>query len=135
MKGFDELLEVLDAGKTLRGVRYLVDPELDAPTSVRLVFDGTAVTVRIDPDSDTLFVEPDRPHTADSTDLKLIDASKRSVWKAANGASLRWLWYLTNHQGYADGVQLEFVNEETDRRSCVQLLAIGSQITVQRVVR
>jgi len=57
------------------------------------------------------------------------DVSGRLPWSAAIGRRLQWVWVLSNQQGYADALQLEF-------RDCdvtVQLLAVASILRVRTV--
>lgn len=37
-----------------------------------------------------------------------VELSQTKPWSRAIGTGLLWAWVLTNHQGYRDGVQLEF---------------------------
>jgi uncharacterized protein DUF6334 len=58
----------------------------------------------------------------------LVDLSDSSPWNTCLGAGARWLWQLTNQQGYSDGVRLEFGNSDEKSRATVELLVMASAI-------
>jgi hypothetical protein len=41
-------------------------------------------------------------------DGRWIDVSEHAVWAKCRGKHAVWAWALTNQQGYADGIRIEF---------------------------
>jgi hypothetical protein len=55
------------------------------------------------------------------------------VWKQALGSPLFSFWRMTNHQGYADAIQLFFGADTSDRRPMIQMQAMASTVVVLEV--
>jgi hypothetical protein len=58
---------------------------------------------------------------------------KKRPWSLAIGNPLLWCWTLHNHQGYFDGVQIEFAKSAGSRSVAIQLVALGSEIKQREV--
>lgn len=131
MKGFERLVEIWDSGKFLTNVQYVVDPILGVPTSIRMIFEELGVSIRVDPDWDTLVVEPCEADVVRGQ--QVYDASHEAVWARTIRTTPQWIWRLTNQQGYSDGLQFEFIDKDAKREWSVQILASASQIKVRTV--
>ena len=54
-----------------------------------------------------------------------LDVTRSLPWSQAVGLRLAWAWELTNQQGYADGVRLEF--GPSREPVTIELVVAGSQ--------
>jgi hypothetical protein len=123
----DTLTKIHDAGGHLVNVTCtLFEGDRNLVTAVGLRFESISVVFRANSDDDTLIASigsltPD----ADET---LVDISDSSPWVTCLGAGACWLWQLTNQQGYADGVRLEFGNPDEQSRAVFELLVTASAI-------
>ena len=112
----------------MREVHHWVDPDL--PNSVRAVrmrFSNRCVYVGVDASDDTVVL------TNDESMLGLDEAGswQETVWwQSFLPSAIRWAWALINNQGYRDGLQIEFSNDD----STIQLVAIASALSLRRVI-
>jgi hypothetical protein len=60
-----------------------------------------------------------------------VELSASAPWSAAVGGGMLWIWILQNHNGYRDGIQIEF-GYPSDHFS-VQLMCMASGVTAARV--
>ncbi len=72
-------------------------------------------------------------------DLKVnevfVSVDGRQPWIDLIGGKVSWGWELTNHQGYLDGVRLEFRESDTiQTRGIVEMIVAGSAIHISTVV-
>lgn len=111
------------AGRLVK-VRY--GTPCDAPTlltTIVLDFEAGSWVLAVNADEDTA-----RITDTDATsfqDLLLADPAAASPWTQALGATAQWVWILENQQGYADGIQFDFVRDGTE--TCrIQLIAMAS---------
>ena len=51
------------------------------------------------------------------------------------GSDLLWVWTLTNHKGYTDGVQISFWSEQDKVERIVQLLVVASSFRLFLLTR
>jgi hypothetical protein len=49
---------------------------------------------------------------------------------AAHDRTLFWGWTMTNHQGYPDGVRLEFRNTVSDPAVVFEVIVVASRLNV-----
>ena len=63
------------------------------------------------------------------------DVTDAWLWRRAVNRPVRWLWQLTNQQGYGDGLQYSFAAPGDDQEEVIQLLAIASRIEILQVGR
>jgi Family of unknown function (DUF6334) len=128
----DTLASVCDDGGRLVGVtgtRFVGDP-CDHPfvTAVALRFESLTAVFRAVPDDDTLAVSLG-PLAAEA-DEEVVDLGGDPPWASCLGLGVCWGWRLTNQQGYADGVRLEFSATGEASRAVVELVAVASGIQV-----
>lgn len=91
------------------------------------VLEHGCFTASTDPDNDTLLLVEQRmtlPHIAPLTESK--------PWSAAVGSGVLWVWLLENHNGYQDGLQLEF--GWSSGNFSVQLMCEASGLTAAAVL-
>src|SRR4051812_40259125 len=103
----DTLAKIYDDSGPLVGVSYtLFEGNPQFITAVGLRFESLSVVFRVVADEDTLRVSvgPLAPEPNETQ----IDVSNSSPWSTCIGLDICWAWRLTNHEGYEDGVRLEF---------------------------
>jgi len=115
-----------DGGHLVNVTCTLFEGDRKFVTAVGLRFESISAVFRANPDDDTLIASIGSL-TADA-DETLVDISDSSPWATCLGAGACWLWQLTNQQGYADGVRLEFGNPDEQSRAVVELLVTASAI-------
>jgi len=121
------LARIYDDGGSLLRVEYALfegDPKF--VTAVALHFESVSPVFRAISDDDTLVV------TLSPLDLEAreiaIDVSQGMPWSLCRDHKIRWAWQLTNHQGYTDGVRLEFGKPTERSRAVVELIVAASAI-------
>jgi hypothetical protein len=103
----DILANVFDEQDGIVSVLYaLFDGDPKFITAIEFGFSSFNITFRANPD-DALSaglgsLEVDSDETR-------IEVSESKPWSLCKGSSIQWFWRLTNHQGYYDGVRMEFV--------------------------
>ena len=95
-------------------------------TAIGLRFESISAVFRANADDDTLVTSIGS--LTPGSDETLVDITDSSPWRTCIGAGACWLWQLTNQQGYADGVRLEFGNPEEPSRAVVELVVAASAI-------
>lgn len=97
--------------------------------ALTLRFEHASVLVEADADDDTI-----RLTSTSGTEGESL--SHLAPWTSAVGRGVRWVWSLTNQQGYDDGVQMEFGNRAQEGQPihlCVQLLVVASALRISEV--
>lgn len=123
----DTLAKIYDDGGHLVNVTCaLFEGNLNFVTAVGLHFESVSAVFRANSNDDTLMASIG-PLTQEA-DETLLDISDSSPWCTCLGAGACWLWQLTNQQGEADGVMLEFGNPNEQSRTTVELLVVASAI-------
>jgi len=93
--------------------------------AIRFDFQNGSLVVGLDPEDDTI--------TWDTTSIVGMTSSAPDAWADIVGHKVRWLWELTNHRGYRDGLQIEFY---TGRETIdVQLMVEASRLWTYRLGR
>lgn len=118
-----------DEGGPLTDVGYFYDRDLpDSVGLIKLVFrKGTYVIIATD--DDYLEIVREAPENIPKYREYIETGMSDSLpWKSALYKPLRWIWIMTNQQGYTDGLQLEFARDIADRPVVIQLMAVGSGI-------
>lgn len=129
------LASAVDRGGRLLGVECVFDEDLPkGPVALRLEFEGLSFYLLVDADDDTISVASSLPDELHSLRVTKVD-DKEGPWKSAVGFELSWAWLLTNQQGYADGVQLEFRGGERAELSCIQVIAVASTLELRTLSR
>jgi hypothetical protein len=109
----------------LRGVCELqFEASRDFVTAYGFEFDNLYATLLAEPDFDTIglrFAKLER-----DSESSLVDVSHQHPWIGALGQEIRWAWQLINHQGYSDGVRLEFGSPDSSIEVVVELIVIAS---------
>jgi hypothetical protein len=117
----------------LSEVRYISDEEFrDSPSAVLMYFSSTVIMVRVVTEDDSVEIIPLDFNVANNLDS--INVSSDVLWKDAIDAKLQWVWGLINQQGYADGIQFEWIQSISQRRITIQLIA-ASWFQVHKVER
>lgn len=125
----DTLKRVCDDGGQLVNVigsQFISDEKLLWITAVALQFEKLTAVFRIDPADDALTESIGIPKA--EPDERFIALSHLPPWESCIGKGVRSGWQLTNQQGYADGVRLEFGNPDEPSSRVVELIGIASRI-------
>jgi hypothetical protein len=122
------MASAVDQGGRLLSVECLMDEDLPkGPVALRLEFERLSFYLLADANDDTISVASSLPDELHSLRVSKVD-DQAGPWKGAVGSALSWAWLLTNQQGYADGVQLEFRGGERAELSCIQVIAVASTL-------
>jgi hypothetical protein len=117
-----------EAGR-LTGVHYGSYP--DARTMVwiiRLSFEAGDWSLVVNPDDDTLLIT--EPFETDHAHFD--SAPENSPWRLALGKRPRWIWTMTNQQGYQDGIQFEFA-DPGEAAVTIQMIAMASSWHIRQL--
>ncbi|HEY2043945.1 MAG TPA: DUF6334 family protein [Jatrophihabitans sp.] len=106
---------------------WLDEFETDWIHSIQFEFERGLLTVGIDIDTDTIQTEVGETRSEKPSGRKLADP-----WQALISSSVRWIWVLTNHRGFRDGLQIEFSKDEQD--TDLQIMAEASRLWTYRLV-
>ena len=122
----ETLAQIHDVGGDLENITCtLFEGRQEFVTAIGLRFESISVVFRANPDDDTLVASIDSLTPA--ANETLVDITHSSLWGTCVGANACWLWWLTNHQGYVDGVRLEF-GADDQSNTIVELLVVASAI-------
>jgi hypothetical protein len=118
------ILTAIESRSKLESVAY-VDPAM--PSGVLMRFsDGKRILFSVNGDTDEVVVGSE----ADIDGLACEDATTTVEWASAVGKPILWFWTMKNHQGYRDGVQLQFATDVDEHPVTLQLLAVASTLDV-----
>jgi hypothetical protein len=126
MKNIDSFKNIIESLKTIESVSYLFHQ--DAPTDifgVLLKFSDTEVYFLANEDDDTIQLH------LKCQDEKILLKQSEDIFCSVVGKAVRWLWVMTNNQGYQDGIQLEFANSIEEDPIIVQFMVIASRISIR----
>lgn len=125
----ETLAKIYDHGSSLTSATITrFDGDLRFVTGVELRFGSLPATFRASKDDDTL-IATIGPLVATS-DETLVDVSSSAPWAACVGLGARWLWELTNQQGYTDGVRFEFGEPDKPLEVVVELIVLACEIEI-----
>ena len=125
----ETLAKIYDHGSWLTSATIArFDGDLRFVTGVELGFGSLYATFRANKDDDTL-VTTIGPLVA-TLDETLVDVSASPPWSACVGLGARWLWELTNQQGYTDGVRFEFGESGKPFQVVVELVVLACAIDI-----
>ncbi|NEO87418.1 MAG: hypothetical protein F6J87_24635 [Spirulina sp. SIO3F2] len=102
------------------------DPEFITALSFDL--SSTSMTLQVESCYDEVIVNG-HPLVLEK-DETVIDVSHKSPWKNALGQRMRWVWLLTNQQGYEDGIRIEFTNPDEKTQITTCLIVCASRICI-----
>jgi hypothetical protein len=125
----DNLAKIYDDGGRLIGVAYsLFEGDSRFITAIELRFEAISVVFSAVSDDDTMLVnlgslEPESSET-------LLETGNAAPWSTCMDLEICWAWQLTNQQGYADGVRLEFSEPGKESRAVVELIVAASAIQI-----
>jgi len=115
-------------------VEYLMDPDLPKrPVAIRISFVASSLYLIARGEDDSIDVAKEASEEL-ARDTAATNVSLNDPWRSVIGTKLMWGWILTNHQGYTDGVQLEFKGESPNHTPCIQGIVIASTIEVRTVL-
>jgi hypothetical protein len=115
------------AGPLRRVMGYYFNGSDGFLSHVVLEFDSGRLTLSAVEDDDTIALS--------GAELRLDDPKEYEVREVetlsgAHGKSLFWGWTMTNHQGYPDGVRLEFRNTVSDPALVFEVVVVASILKV-----
>lgn len=123
--GWELLREMTDLAGRLRDVERLIPRDLPRDTAALILsFEHGTFTIVAVTDDDSIALQRGRLHFEE--EYELVSIVHHEPWCRALGNNVRWGWAMTNQQGYADAVQLEFV-VSGDGLS-VQLICVASSL-------
>ncbi|WP_145924387.1 DUF6334 family protein [Microbulbifer aggregans] len=64
----------------------------------------------------------------DDKNLSSTDVSRNYPWNKVIGQEVLWSWMLTNHQGYSDGMRMEFAG--LNSKLALEVIVEASEICV-----
>jgi Family of unknown function (DUF6334) len=116
----------------LSKVSYIFDQDLrHSPTAILMYFSKIVVMLRVVEEDDSvelISISLDLANTLDS-----IDVSKNILWKDSININLRWVWCLTNQQGYTDGIQFEWGDPSSEKSTMIQAIAAASCFRLYKI--
>jgi hypothetical protein len=129
--GMDALLKIADGSEVFVEAVPLEHPDLPGMVSaIRLRFAHTTLFVSVNPEYDTVQLSREAPPDLDSATPATPD--RRFV--GAVSKPIQWAWTLTNHQGYRDGLQIEFCDPESaSEAAVVQFVGKASMLEISVV--
>ncbi len=104
---------------------------LDEIVWVELVFSNGILSLRVNGDDDTIVLSVDQ--LGDDTNRRsLIRRDFPEIEERILSKTIFWVWELCNHQGYIDGIQIEFTDKEKkcENNAVLQFIAIASKIEI-----
>lgn len=118
----DLLRQACFDGGRLRGVREEL-LALDSPlvAVIELQFEALTINISAVTEDDTVLI-------ALGPLAETTLTAGGVFWPHCIGKPLQWAWLMTNHQGYADGVRLEF--NDPDERASVHMDLIVSASSI-----
>jgi hypothetical protein len=129
----ESLRKIFDEGGRLVTVENaLFQGDKNFITAVCLKFEGLTAVFKAMPDDDTLEVTIGQFEVGG--DEEIVSASANHPWADLIGGQVCWGWVLTNHQGYTDGVRLEFRDEPLQTLGIVEMIVAASMIHISTVV-
>ena len=131
----ETIAAVVEQGQKVHAIDYIVDSELaNGPVAVKIAFGDSSLCVSVCAVDDTVQVSQQWPDEFAGHDFVRMSLEEEP-WCEVSLAVLTWGWILTNHLGYADGVQLEFRPVGENRLVCIQLIALASTLELRLVGR
>jgi Family of unknown function (DUF6334) len=94
------------------------------PIAILMYFDEVIIMVKVVEEDDS--VELMSLDLDQASEFKSIDVSNDIRWKDVINVNLRWVWSLTNQQGYTDGIQFEWADPSSNQSTIIQAIAIAS---------
>lgn len=122
------IIEVIDSIRALSDIAAYAHPDLpSAFSSLQLSFGEMQFVLSVDPDTDQILVSDDIDTVLLSIDLPL------SLSAGLVGKRVRGAWQMRNHQGYYDGMQLEFIGSSEASTVSLQVMAGASMLRFMSV--
>lgn len=125
----DELAKIYERFENLVAVNYtLFEGDRSFVTGIEFCFDSFTFHIRAVPDDDTLSISltPLRP----DEDESLVDMSDSEPWARCIGGLIGWIWRLTNHQGYDDGLRLEINKPDEKLSTTIEFIVMASAVKI-----
>lgn len=127
------LFDTAEEALVIQDVDYLFGA-LDDPIGLRIVCNNGRFSFVVNGDDDSIEI-----HTEQLNDFPAesiwVSASASELWQHAIGATVVWLWVLSNQQGYEDAAQIEFYNASSGANNCVQFVARASSLEFRTITR
>lgn len=129
-----KLLHVIDGQEPLQQVfHHALDSLPGDLWFVELRFSESVVCVGVNEDLDTIVLAELVPQVPETIITQEMTA--HAPWNKALGLPVLWAWTMRNHQGYEDGLQLEFADREQGFGPTVQMIGLASAILLCNVTR
>jgi Family of unknown function (DUF6334) len=116
----------------LSKVSYIFDDNLrNSPIAILMYFFKIVIMAKVVEEDDSVelvSLDLDMANKLDSTDV-----SSDVLWKDTIDINLRWVWGLTNQQGYTDGIQFEWGDPSSDESIMIQAIAAASCFRLYKI--
>ena len=117
-------------------VQYNNTKDLYWTESAVLQFDDINYIINVNVDTDEVEILFERqPHVfiqaqskVDNITIIKLSELPDNPLNSLLGATLTWVWTMTNHQGYSDGIQFQF---DTKSSKTIQFVAIASRLDIK----
>jgi hypothetical protein len=117
---------------TISKVSYAFDENIrHSPNAILMYFSKIVIIIKVVEEDDSvelISINLDMANEIDS-----IDVSSDTLWKDIINVNLRWVWVLTNQQGYTDGIQFEWGDPSSEKSIIVQAIAVASCFRLYKV--
>lgn len=135
----DDAWKIVDSAMQARdpieSVAWIYDRDLPkGPVAIVLQFLSCCLVVSVNPDDDTIVVADSVVAMDSDLVTRRLDLSDPR-WAPLRGATLRWVWMLTNNLDCLDGMQFEFRQADEVASFTLQVVAVASTLDVRLVER
>lgn len=106
----------------LNSATYMRESGVAMPIGIVLNFESATIEIGVNDIDDTIMLKklPALSNAALKTDPDLAELV---------GSKVDYVWMLTNHRGYQDGIELEFI-DDANREFVLRIVAMASAIQV-----
>ena len=120
----EALQKASDDGNRLVSVREaLLEPGYSLISDIELEFEGCTVVVSAIEEFDTISIS-----LSTLPESRAFTPAANQFWQGCIGKQLQWAWLLKNHQGYIDGVRLEFFDPDSPGSVIGELIVAASSL-------
>ena len=132
----DNLIEsLIETGEKLIKVEHLCHEQDPMFVGKIVLYFQYSICVLVANEQDDSLEIQDNLSESFPEELASINYSHKKPWVQAIGGEIRWVWLMTNQQGYIDGMQFEFINAVIGEDPVIiQLMVAASSIEVRTVI-
>jgi len=128
---FNGLASLIDRADTLSDMICWFDPDLPLlPNSIQFIFQSFSIVIVAHGEDDTIEILQDFNPSKDRLSLIHKPDCLAYIRNHILGMHIAWIRTMTNHLGYMDGVQIDFVCAGATNTLSIILIALGSCLDV-----